>query len=173
MTAIVDGSLGFTAPIGAIYNGLQQATVQNSTSGTSITFTNIPSWVKRVTVMLSAVQTSGTSQQQIRLGTSGGIVSSGYASAVSQIPGNTASAVTTGFPLSITTGSSDSKSGLYIISNLSGNVWSLAGGNSITSGYTFQTFGTVNLGALLTQVQITTANGTDTFTAGSINILYE
>jgi hypothetical protein len=35
------------------------------------------------------------------------------------------------------------------------------------------TGGSIALAALLTAVRITTVNGTDTFDAGSINILYE
>ncbi len=37
------------------------ATAQNSTSGTSIDFTGIPGWTKKITVMLNAVSQSGTS----------------------------------------------------------------------------------------------------------------
>ena len=42
-------------------SALTQGTAQASTSGTSIDFTGIPSWVKRITIMLSGVSTSGTS----------------------------------------------------------------------------------------------------------------
>ena len=37
-------------------------TAQNTTSGTSIDFTGIPSWVKRITVMFQGVSTTGSSQ---------------------------------------------------------------------------------------------------------------
>ena len=49
-----------------------------STSGTSIDFTSIPSWVKRITVMFSGVSVSGTSNMQIQLGDSGGVENTGY-----------------------------------------------------------------------------------------------
>jgi hypothetical protein len=50
----------------------------NTTSGTSIDFTGIPSWVRRITVMLLAVSTNGTSGVQIQLGDSGGVETTGY-----------------------------------------------------------------------------------------------
>jgi len=57
---------------------LVSGTAQASTSGTSIDFTGIPSWVKRITVMFSGVSTNGTSEVTLQLGTSSGFVTSGY-----------------------------------------------------------------------------------------------
>jgi hypothetical protein len=62
-------------------------TAQNSTSGTSIDFTGIPSWVKRVTVMFQGVSTSGTSAVDVRLGTSGGIQATGYTNFLAGVSG--------------------------------------------------------------------------------------
>ena len=68
-----------TYPNGATNGGfINSSTVVSSTSGTSIDFTSIPSWVKRITVMIYGVQKSTGSQLLFQLGTSGGIVSSGY-----------------------------------------------------------------------------------------------
>jgi len=53
------------------------ATAVASTSGTSIDFTGIPSWPKRVTVIFNGVGTSGTVGYLIQIG-SGSITSSGY-----------------------------------------------------------------------------------------------
>jgi len=52
-------------PSGSIITSM---TAQASTSGTSIDFTSIPSWVKRVTVMYSGVSTNGTSNFLIQIG---------------------------------------------------------------------------------------------------------
>jgi hypothetical protein len=46
-----------------------------STSGTSIDFTSLPAWIKRITVMLVGVSTNGTSDYSRQIGTSGGIES--------------------------------------------------------------------------------------------------
>ena len=79
MTTTIDGSAGVTTNSGAIYNGIASGTAVASTSGTSIDFTGIPSWVKRITVMLSGVSTSGTSIVLIQIG-AGSVTTSGYAS---------------------------------------------------------------------------------------------
>jgi hypothetical protein len=63
------------------------ANLTANTSGTitvvGVDFLSIPSWAKRVTVMLSGVSTSGTSIVQIQLGDSGGIETSGYSGTAS------------------------------------------------------------------------------------------
>ena len=88
MAITLDGSLGIDLPgnnsdyqLGSSTNG----TEQNSTSGTSIDFTNIPSWVKRITLMFNGVSTSGTSNYLIQIGDSGGVATTGYTAASSTI----------------------------------------------------------------------------------------
>ena len=48
---------------------LTAGTAVASTSGTSIDFTSIPSWVKRITVMFNEMSTSGSSDRIVQLGT--------------------------------------------------------------------------------------------------------
>ena len=80
---------------------------------------------------------------------------------------------TTGFRLTKDTGAATSFSGVMSICLLSNYVY-VAGFNGIgNGGPTYQGGGVLNLGSVLDQVRITTVNGTDTFDAGSINILYE
>ena len=173
MTAIVDGSLGFTAPVGAVYNGLQTGTAVASTSGTSIDFTSIPSWVKRVTVALNGVSTTGTSGVLIQIG-AGSVTTSGYASSGSRM----SSAVTTG---SSSSGffiqfisSNETMGGVVILTTLGSNIWVESHSlGQIAGAATYAGGGNVTLGGTLDRVRITTGNGTDTFDAGSINILYE
>jgi hypothetical protein len=150
------------------------ATSQASTSGTSIDFTGIPSWVKRVTVMFQGVSTNGTSAPMIRLGTSSGFVTSGYVAATSRT--TTVGTSTAGFILSDATAASFTNEGIAQIANVTGNAWTFSSnialsGNSCACGA--GSISSANLGGVLTQVRITTVNGTDTFDAGSINILYE
>jgi len=174
MSVIIDGSAGVTTATGAVYNGLQTGTAQASTSGTAITFTGIPSWVKRVTVMFQGVSTTGTSPYLIRIG-SGSIASSGYVSAASfsgATMGYTSS--TAGFALSQVT-ASQSFSGILTINllNASSFIYCESGVIADGSSYSAQSGGSVTLSGLLDRVQVTTVNGTDTFDAGSINIIYE
>ena len=182
MSLVLDGSLGVTFPAsntpsftnyqgGAIASGTAVA----STSGTSITFSSIPSWVKRITVMFSGVSTTGTSNIQVQLGTSGGIVTTGYASQASS--GSTATASTTGLLSQYSNAAAATWYGLQVITLLGSNIYTSAGNlsRSDVAGTITNQFnsGGVTLSSALTQIAITTVGGTDTFDAGSINILYE
>jgi len=147
-----------------------------STSGTFIDFTDIPSWVKRITVMMNGVSTSGTSNPLIQLGTSGGIVSTGYQvqSFNNVNPGGSTA------PTSFTAGfgsqsgaAVNTLTGNLVITNLSGNIWVGQGAFYITTTASSYIAGGVTLSGTLDRVRITTVGGTDTFDAGSINILYE
>jgi len=150
-----------------------------STSGTSIDFTSIPSWVKRVTVMFNEVSTNGTSAPIIQLGDSGGVEITGYTGSASTSSGvSTVSfAFTTGFGLlgtSSTAATLFSGSVTITALNTSTNLWVCSGvvGYSNVAATT-QVGGSKALSATLDRIRITTFGGTDTFDAGSINILYE
>jgi hypothetical protein len=156
---------------------VQSATAQASTSGTSIDFTGIPSWVKRITVMFSGVSTNGGSLPIIRLGTGGTPATTGYlscSSVASQGATNTVISITDGFNW-FGGASTYTQQGSFIFTNISGNSWVCQGIVNSTSGVTFVSFtaGSVTLGGVLNMVRITTQNGTDAYDAGSINILYE
>ena len=152
-----------------------QTTAQASTGGSSIDFTSIPSWAKRITVMLSGVSTNGTATLQIQLGTSSGVVSSGYLGAsvgfgaTALITNN----YTSGMVLYL--GSGDTAAGLRngsaVFTNITSNTWAGVGVFSTSNGTFLGTQAyTVPLGGVLDRVRITT---TDTFDAGTINIMYE
>jgi hypothetical protein len=145
-------------------------TAKASTSGTEVDFTDIPSWVKRITVMFDGVSTDGTSNYAIQIGDSGGIETSGYTSLASDFNGVGTS--TSNFILTRVITAAGLASGIIEICNISGNTWVESGQLShvnIVSG----SAGTKTLSATLTEVRITTVNGTDTFDAGSINLLLE
>lgn len=154
---------------------LQSGTAVASTSGTSIDFTGIPSWVKRITVMFSGVSTSGTSSTQIQLGTGAGptFTTSGYLSTQTS-GGGTTIASTSGLICGGTL-AADTRSGIATICLANSATFSWVHSGTIKSSTTnnFQFGGDVTLSGVLTAVRITTVNGTDTFDAGSINILYE
>ena len=153
---------------------LTRATAQNSTSGTSINFTSIPSWVKKISVMFSSVSTSGTSSLLIQIG-SGSIVTTGYVSGASLIGAASAASTsaTNGFLITSNDAAAYLKSGLITIANLSGNSWVSSGALGLTIGGSFLSGGNLTLSGVLDQIRITTVNGTDTFDAGVINIIYE
>ena len=148
-------------------------------SGTSVDFTGIPSTAKRITVMFSGVSTSGTSSVQVQLGDSGGVETTGYAYAGNRVGGSgdstgAGSASAAGFVFVDPGSAASIRTGLFVVANFSGNTWAAYGGYGFTQGVSLTTIGgTKTLSDTLTQVRITTVNGTDTFDAGTINILYE
>jgi len=153
---------------------ITSATAQASTSGTAIDFTGIPSWVKRVTVMLNEVSLSSTSHILIQLGISSGIENTSYKSQSSVI--NTAVATinsTSGFVVYAASGAA-SASGSMAISSMTGNLWASAGGYAHlgTTASAIVSGGVKQLGGVLDRIRIT-STGADTFDAGSINIMYE
>lgn len=156
---------------------LTLGTSVGSTSGTSIDFTSIPSWVKRVTVMFSNVSANGSSVPIVQLGTSGGVVTSGYVSA-SGFGGSAGqfTTATNGFALlaSATSTAANFFSGSIVITNLASGTWvEQCGFYASASGIQCNGGGSVNIGGTLDRLRITTAGGTDVFDLGAINILYE
>ena len=152
------------------------ATAQNA-SGTSVDFTGIPSWVKRITVMLNGVSTNGTSAILMQLGDAGGVETTAYNSDGGLIgASNFASATgySTGFGLYTPNTNANTYFGSFTFSYLSSNLWIMAGTYSLggTSNVGIAS-GKKTLSDTLTQLRITTVNGTDTFDAGTINISYE
>lgn len=170
MTMILTGS--GTGTVGVPNSG----TAQNSTSGTSIDFTGIPAGVKRITVMFNGVSTNGTSIPQIQIG-SGGITATGYLGSGCITASGVVSAVannSTGFLTAGDCAATYVRHGSCVITNVSGNIWVMSGVLGQSDATRIQNCGgSVTLPGTLDRVRITTVNGTDTFDAGSINILYE
>ena len=144
-------------------------------SGTSVDFTGIPSWVKRITVMFSGVSTNGTSIPQIQIGDAGGVEATDYSgNTVVSTTASTVSANSTGVKLYVSMAAAATFSGQCQLNNVTGNIWVFSGSivRSDSIGIGFSS-GSKTLSDALTHVRITTVNGTDTFDAGTINIMYE
>lgn len=145
-----------------------------STSGTSIDFTGIPSTAKRITINLVGVSTNGTSNYLFQIG-AGSVTASGYLGAGAAIAGGavTSANYTTGFGIQ-SSSAANIFHGSIILTTIGSNTW-VANGNLGTSNgaVIFPTAGSISLAGSLDRVRITTAGGTDTFDAGSINIMYE
>ena len=171
-----DGTTKFTVASTGAYGQLVSGTSVASTSGTSIDFTSIPSWVKRVTVMFSGVSSNGSSNFLIQSG-AGSVQTTGYSSASTLVStGSSTGAVTTnGFLLyQAAVGAAFTFSGSFVLSSVGSNTWVGSGVVARTDGSGIVMLGgTLALSGTLDRVRITTVNGTDTFDAGTINILYE
>lgn len=154
---------------------MQLMTAQNSTSGTSIDFTGIPSWAKKITVMFKGVSTSGASVVQVQLGSTviqntGYNAMAGYGSSAGQY-----SILTTGFPVdgSNAATAATSRFGFLSLCNLTANAWCETVNSYSSGGTTNFGAGAVTLAGTLDRIRVTTVNGTDLFDSGTVNILVE
>ena len=169
-TGTFSGSLQSNGVTGNIYP-LVLGTAQATTSGTFVDFTGIPSWAKRITVMFNGVSTNGTSLKIAQLGTSGGVIITNYSSE-GFTQGGSSAVITSGFAIGSTSAAVNSFYGSMTISSFGGGVWSeqfglSSGANAMAGGGGLTGAGTID------RVRITTVSGTDTFDAGSVNIMWE
>lgn len=171
-----NGTTQFTVDSTGAYGQVERATAVASTSGTSINFTGLPSWVKRITVIFNGVSLNSTADLLLQIGTGGTPTTSGYLSYLGRSGGSAAnSSATNGYVLTAIGTASNLVYGSVVLTNISGNIWvssgSLSSFTTVAWGYTSGGTGTV--ASTLDMVRITSTSGTDTFDAGSINILYE
>ena len=168
-----NGTTQFNVTSTGAYGQLKSGTAVLSTSGTAVTFTSLPSWVKRITLTLSGVSLSGTDNFLVQIGPSGGVETSSYSS--SSIYGGSATgsgSSSSGFLL-INGSAANVISGIITLVNLTGNTW-VYNGMASSDGSTVIVYGTgVKTTASTISVVSITRTGTNTFDAGTINILYE
>jgi len=173
MALTLSGTSGVLDNSGAFIAGTAVA----STSGTSIDFTSIPTWVKRVTVMFNGVSTNGTSLPLIQIG-AGSVATTGYLSVSSYTTGSAGASTssTAGYVINNAAQAVQLITGTYVL-NLLNSSTGLWVGSCVLAfdgiAYNIVAGGSKTLSGTLDRVRITTVNGTDTFDAGSINILYE
>lgn len=160
-----------TSNNGIAVPNLVLSTSQATTSGTSIDFTSIPSWVKKISIMFNGVSTSGTSPIIVQIGNAG-VDTSGYLGSTQ----TTSSAInaTTGFGIEQSRAAVSVIGGRADLNLIGSNVWTFSAmtGRSDSAAMNWGG-GNKTLAAALTNLRITTAGGTDTFDAGSVNIIYE
>ena len=145
-----------------------------SAAGTEVDFTSIPSWVKRVTVMFDGVSTDGTSLLMLQIG-AGAFETTGYISTASSFEAAqvATSSLTTGLQLGRSNTAAHASHGLFTLVTLGSNAWTGSGSFRESTTRTGIGNGSITLAGTLDRVRITTVNGTDTFDAGTINLLLE
>jgi hypothetical protein len=170
----VAGNTTLTLPTFNGTVGLLVSGTSVSASGTSVDFTGLPAGVRRITVMFNEVSTNGTSNFLVQLGDSGGIENTGYISTGGTVvnTGVDCSSSTAGF-LIRQNEAAQAFSGHMMITQISGNIFISSHNGKANTSRWLGGGGSKTVSDTLTQVRITTVNGTDTFDAGTINILYE
>lgn len=183
MAIILDGTTGITAS-GSIATGegtlkpLICGTAVTLTNQTSIEYTSLPSWIKRISYMLNGVSMTGTDQPifQLGYGTTPTWVTSGYSGgsqSISTTPSSSATQPGTGFNLQ-SLNATNTLIGVMTIMlfDPSTNTW-VASYNGYNNSTNFSwNAGAVTLSGTLSAVRLTRV-GTTTFDAGSVNIIYE
>jgi hypothetical protein len=175
MSVVINGSAGVTTNSGAVYDSIQRSTAITLTNQTAPEFTGIPSWVRRITVMFNSVSTNGTSNLIVQLGDSGGVETTGYVGSYSGIVTGTTvvTALSASFLITASVTAATNQNGVITIVSIGSNTWSVIGAIGRNDGVNGLVAGAKTLSDTLDRVRITTANGTDQFDAGTINILFE
>lgn len=161
------------AALGASGSATLGTVVDTSTGATSYTVTGLPSGVKKIAFAYGGISTNGTSSVMIRVGPSGGVVNTGYAGAV--FDNTTSTVVTDGFYIDNFGAAAVIRHGrgdMQLI-DASTNTWSWDSKTLSSDSNRAMRSGasTISLAGALERFQII-ANGTDTFDAGKLNILY-
>jgi hypothetical protein len=172
-----NGTTEFTIDSTGAYGQLVPATAQTApfSDTSSINFTSIPSWVKRITITFTDISFAAAGQSRLRLGTSGGLVTSGYvttATTLTSTPGISFTSVTDGLASVNTAAAATVTTGQFIIVNITGNTWQSNGlATRLADSNTLMSTGYITLGGTLDRLSLVAT--TSTFDAGTINILYE
>lgn len=164
-------------PVAVIRGGLiNLGTAVTLTTQTSVDFTSIPSWAKRITVMFNGVSTNGTSPPILQFGDSGGIETTGYLSSAGVVGASTAasSLFTNGIGLINATAATVVMQGAVTLSLMTGTTWVASGvlTRSDSAGANL-VGGSKATSAALDRIRLTTSGGADQFDAGSVSISWE
>jgi hypothetical protein len=140
-------------------------------------FVNIPSWVKRITLVLSSFSTTGTSSKGVMIGNSAsGLVSTGYFSTGSRMGSSSlATGSATACFASNANTAADSTSGTFVL-NPTGNANEWVCSHQLTDDILTQAYvgtGKKTLTGTLDRVAVTSVTFSDTLDAGSVQIYYE
>ena len=152
-------------------------TEQTLSSGTSAEFTDIPVDIRMLVLQLDGLSTNGTAEFRIRLGSTT-YTTTGYDCTACRLEdsGNVVSinSQTDGFRIRRnSTGDPCDATLIFTLIDPSGNKWLVNGSGNLGDNEWNLTSGTVSLSDTLDRIEIASANDTDTFDAGSINIMYD
>jgi hypothetical protein len=139
-------------------------------SGATIPFGSIPTWAVRVTVLFDSVTNTGGNYPELRLGTSGGIVSAGYTWISTNFVGNVGS--TSGFNIPDISAASVIN-GSIILYNITGNTWVAELHGTLSNVYQAIGSGRISLAGDLSQVLLTFTGAGPAYNGGTVNVMWE
>ena len=151
--------------------GPVQMTAQ-SASGTAVDFTSIPSWVKKIRVTLNGLSTNGTSGFKVQIGDSGGLETTGYAGGAGNGDGTGGVTWSAGFATPAISAAQVFYGGFDLTLHDTSNTWDCQMLLGLSSAY-MSGGGVKQLSGTLDRLRIVTTNGTDTFDAGTVGVVYE
>jgi hypothetical protein len=180
--AVATGSLGnvlTSAGAGAPPTMAMPSTITSDTSvgtGNSYDITGIPAGVRCVHVLFEGVSTASTSAILVQLGDAGGIETSGYVAEGSHLISGSSvstSSSTAGFLMSYHA-ASQSLSGVMdlYLKDAANFTWISSHNGRLATNIVLSGAGVKSLSAALTQIRITTVNGSQAFDAGTIALQY-
>ncbi len=156
---------------------LKDAQIQGATpvsaSGAAVDFTGIPSWAKRVLMVVQAGSFSGAGALRMQVGPSTGVATSGYSGSNSIITAGVASSLSSsGFELGAAS-ATNVFSGILELVKVTGNVWVGRGVFSLgDTAATLTCAGFVSLPGALDRVRFTSTTGVN-FDGGVVNVFWE
>jgi hypothetical protein len=144
-------------------------------SGSSVNFTSIPSWVKRITLQMRQVSFAASGAARVQLGTSSGLVTTGYSTGISALvttPAIQVSTFTNGIGGFSTNDGTTTIVGTIVITLLDTNTWvSDATWFRTNDNIVSTNHGHIALSETLDRISLVAT--TSTFDAGTVNVLYE
>lgn len=149
-------------------------TPAQTAEGTAVDFASLPEGIKRITLNIYSLSTSGTSNMTVRLGTSGGVQATGYLGAVTNQTGTPAENLSTGFDITLANAATHVVHGQLVLTRLTGNTWICTGSVALSNAAAMrECAGSVVLTGELTTLRVTTAGGTNVFDDGTLSLLLE
>ena len=152
---------------------------EKAASGAIIEFTGIPSWVKRITIILNDVSVNGSANLDLQIG-SGSYAESGYDTLCAYLGGAGSSVVafSGGFGIIVSGNGAQRCSGRYTLDLVGGNKYIGSGVFHLhqvaVAQYMLHGAGSSpTLAGPIDRVRINVIGGAIPFDAGSINIMYE
>jgi hypothetical protein len=177
----VSGTVTATGFVGPLTGNVTGSAITSGTSvtasGTSVDFTSVPTWAQRISLVLSGCSTGGSSVLVAQLGTSSGFIATGYLSyyGTFRTSASTSGSSSIGFGMAGNS-ANDIRYLIMTIVKISGNQWVASHSGGLFNGsdnFALSGGGNVTLSGTLDRIRLTTTNGTDTFDAGLVNIVYE